>query len=136
MATVMSEEKCKQCGYEFGDYELNCRTNEWNFDCRRCGHGECVDWITADDGTRIGWKHETLDGYGVVLATRPGNGVSVFHGLRSAPEVEEAAQKMLASIAKGELDGESSYVTRWDAETKRTEVVAGKWREPQDEQSR
>ena len=132
MATVMSEEKCKQCGYEFGDFELNCGTNEWNFDCRRCGYGESSDWIAAEDGTRIGWKHETLDGYGAVWATRPGNGVSVFHGLRSAQEVEDAAQKMRESIAKEELDGESSYVTRWDAEAKRTEVVAGKWVEQRD----
>jgi hypothetical protein len=126
---MMSDQKCKQCGYEFGDFELDCHTNEWNFDCRRCGHGESLDWIAAEDGNRIGWKHETLDGYGAVWATRPGNGVSIFHGLRSAQEVEEAAQKMRESIAKGELDGESSYVTRWDAEAKRTEVVAGTWLE-------
>ena len=36
---------------------------------------------------------------------------------------------MRDSIAKGEPDGESSYVTRWDAEAKRTEVVAGTWLE-------
>lgn len=129
MATVMSEEKCKQCGYEFGDFELDCHTNEWNFDCRRCGYGESSDWITAADGTRIGWKHETLDGHGAVWATRTGNGVSIFNGLRSAQEVEDAAQKIRESIAKGELDGDSSYVTRWDAEAKRTEVVAGTWLE-------
>jgi hypothetical protein len=134
MATMMSEEKCTQCGYEFGDYELNGRTNEWNFDCRRCGYGESRDWITSADGSRIGWKHETLDGYGAVWATRPGNGVSVFHGLRSAEEVEEAAEKMRDSIAKGDLDSESSYVTRWDVETKLTEVVAGKWLEHRDRQ--
>jgi hypothetical protein len=34
---------------------------------------------------------------------------------------------MRDSIAKGEPDGESSYVTRWDAATKRADVVAGKW---------
>jgi hypothetical protein len=134
MATMMSEEKCKQCGYEFGDFELNGRTNEWNFDCRRCGYGESSDWIAADDGTRVGWKHETLDGHGAVWATRPGNGVSVFHGLRSSREVEEAANKMRESIANGELDGESSYVTRWDADAKRIEVVAGKWVESRDGQ--
>jgi hypothetical protein len=134
MATMMSEEKCKQCGYEFGDFELNGRTNEWNFDCRRCGYGESSDWIAAEDGTRVGWKHETLDGHGAVWATRPGNGVSVFHGLRSSREVEEAANKMRESIANGELDGESSYVTRWDADAKRIEVVAGKWVESRDGQ--
>jgi hypothetical protein len=134
MATVMSEEKCKQCGYEFGDFDLNGRTSEWNFDCRRCGYGESLDWIAAEDGTRIGWKHETLDGHGAVWATRPNKGVSVFHGLRSAKEVEEAAQKMRESIAKGELDAESSFVTRWDADAKRIEVVAGNWLESRDGQ--
>ena len=134
MTTMMSEEKCKQCGYQFGDFELNCHTNEFNFDCRRCGYGESSDWIAAADGTRIGWKHETLDGYGAVWATRPDKGMSLFHGLRSAQEVEEAGQTMRESIAKGELDGESSYVTRWDAATKRADVVAGKWVDLRDEQ--
>jgi hypothetical protein len=134
MATMMSEEKCKQCGYEFGDFELNGRTNEWNFDCRRCGYGESVDCIADDDGTRIGWKHETLDGHGAVWATRPGKGMATYCGLRSVLEVENAAQKMRDSIAKGELDGDSSYVTRWDEEAKRVEVVAGKWLESRDGQ--
>jgi len=87
MATVMSEQHqqtCKQCGYEFGATNSTGPHHEWNFDCRRCGYGESLDWIAAADATRIGWKHETLDGHGVVWATRPGNGVSVFHGLRSA----------------------------------------------------
>jgi len=127
MTTMMSDQKCKQCGYELGDFELNCHTSEWNFDCRRCGHGESSDWITAADGTRIGWKHATLDGHGAVWAMRPNKGISLFHGLRCAKEVEEAAQNMRQSIAKGELDGESSYVTRWDAEAKRADVVAGTW---------
>ena len=72
-------------------------------------------------------KNEILDGHGAVWATRPGAGVSTSYGLRSAREVEEAAQKMRDSIAKGELDGNSSYVTRWNAEDKSVEVVAGKW---------
>jgi hypothetical protein len=127
MATVMSTRTCLQCGYEFGTYEINCRTSEWNFDCRRCGYGESLDWIADADGTRIGWQREILDGCGAVWATPNANGMSMFRGLRSAQEVEEAAQKMRDSIAKGELDGESSFVTRWDAEAKRAEVVVGKW---------
>jgi hypothetical protein len=37
-----------------------------------------------------------------------------FYGLRSTHDVEEAARSIQESIAKGELDAESSYVTRWD----------------------
>src|SRR6267143_3972785 len=54
MATVMDHKNCKQCGFEFGHEEFNCRTDEWNFDCRRCGYGESLKWIAAQDGSRVG----------------------------------------------------------------------------------
>ena len=129
MSTVLDNAKCKQCGYEWGDHDYNCRTGEWEFGCRQCGYGESLDWIADDEGNRVGWRHDTLDGHGAVWATRPGHGVSTFYGLRSAREVDEAAQKMRGSIANGELDGEQSYVTKWDAAAKSVEVVAGSWRD-------
>jgi hypothetical protein len=52
------------------------------------------------------------------------------YGLRSTQDVEEAAGSIQESIAKGELDAGSSYVTRWDADAKRAEVGAGKGLEP------
>jgi hypothetical protein len=65
-------------------------------------------------------------------------------GLTEAPETfAKAASKIMFGIDLDDmdpkqwgedLDGESSYVTRWDAETKRTEVVAGKWLESRDGQ--
>jgi hypothetical protein len=36
---------------------------------------------------------------------------------------------MKESIAKGELDAEHSYVTIWDADAERVEVIAGRWTE-------
>ena len=33
-------------------------------------------------------------------------------------DTDQAARKMRDSIANGELDGQHSYVTRWDAEAK------------------
>src|ERR1700688_1194830 len=125
MATVMDHEQFKQCGYALGDYEFNMRMDEWNFDCRRCDYGESLKRIEDKDGNRVGWRHGTFDGHGAVWATSPGGGVSTFYGLRSAQEVETMAQKMRDGIAKGELDAAQSYVSRWDAEAKRVEVVAG-----------
>jgi len=124
---VMTDAKCKQCGYRFGMSIFDCHTSEWEFYCTRCGYHESQDWITALDGPRIGCKHETLDGHGAVWATPREPAVSESLGLRSAQDVEEAAQKMRAAIAKGELDPRSSYVTRWNPELKRAELVAGTW---------
>ena len=90
-----------KCGFEAGVNDLDCCTGEWEFDCRRCGHSESVAWVTAEDGTRIGWKNEILDGHGAVWATRPGVGVSTFYSLRSAREVDEAARQLQDGIAKG-----------------------------------
>ena len=131
MATSLGNAKCVQCGYEWGDHDYNCCTDEWNFDCRRCGYGESLKWIAAEDGSRVGWRHDTLDGYGAVWATRSGGMHPItFYGLRSTQDVEEAARRIQESIAKGELDAESSYVTRWDPDAKRAEVVAGKGLKP------
>ena len=127
MSTATDYKKCKQCGYEFGVHEFNCRTCEWEFDCMRCGYKESQAWIIGEDGTRIGWKHEILEGHGAVWVTGPGIGISTAFGLRSAQEVEESAEKMRASIANGEVDPGSSYVTPWDPQSKRTELVAGTW---------
>lgn len=95
--------------------------------CKQCGYGESRERVLADDGSGVGWKHKNLDGHGAMRATRLGSGVSMFLGLRSAQEVEQAVQKIRDSIAKGELDGEQSYVTKWDAPARSVEVVAGKW---------
>jgi hypothetical protein len=127
MSTATDYKKCKQCGYEFGVHEFNCRTCEWNFDCLRCGHTESQRWITDNDGTRIGWKHEILEGHGAVWVTGSGSGISKGFGLRSAREVEDFAEKMRASVAKREINPRSSYVTKWNPELKRAELAAGSW---------
>ena len=127
MSTVTDHKNCKQCGYELGVFELDCHTCEWEFDCLRCGYRESQEWVTAEEKSRIGWKHEILDGHGAVWATGPGVGVSTFCGLRSTQAVEEAVQKMQTAIANGDLDARSSYVTRWNSKLKRPELVAGTW---------
>ena len=127
MSSITDYKKCKQCGYELGVFDLDCHTGEWQFDCVRCGYKESQEWVTAEDKTRIGWKHQTLDGHGAVWATAPRAGVSTFYGLRSTRAVDEAAQKMRAAIAHRELDARSSYVNRWNPKLKRAELVAGTW---------
>jgi hypothetical protein len=127
MSTVTDYDKCEQCGYNFGVYDFDCRTNERVFHCMRCGYSQSSEWITAEDGTRIGWQRKTLEGHGAVWATRPGTGISTFHGLHSAKEVEIASQKMRTAIANGELNLYSSYVTKWNPKLKRAELEAGSW---------
>lgn len=133
MSRVLDRRKCEQCGYEFGFYEFDCRSSESWFICRRCGHRESVEMITDDEGDCIGWRHDTYQGYGAYWCEEPGNGIAQFGGLHSARQVDKSAQKMWELIAKGELDGERSYVTRWDADAERVEVIAGRWKEENSE---
>jgi len=127
MSSVSEYQKCKQCSYEQGNYDFDCSVSEWECDCPRCGHGESFSWITDEQGNRVGWKHESLNGRGAVWATSAENGISTSFGLRSAKTAEEVAQRMRDDIAQGKLDGEQSYVTKWNPETKQAEVIAGKW---------
>jgi predicted nucleic-acid-binding Zn-ribbon protein len=50
MSEVLEREKCKQCGYVFGDLDFDCRTSEWEFSCRRCGYVEFLDMIADGEG--------------------------------------------------------------------------------------
>jgi hypothetical protein len=49
MSTATEYTKCKQCGYEFGVHEFNCRTCEWEFDCMGCGYALYLSGWTGDD---------------------------------------------------------------------------------------
>jgi hypothetical protein len=89
--------------------------------------------ITDDEGDCIGWRHDVHHGYGAYWCVRPGSGGAEFGCLHSARQVDKFARKIWELIAKGELDGERSYVTRWDADAKRVEVVAGRWKEDDSE---
>jgi hypothetical protein len=53
--------------------------------------------------------------------------------LHSAKDVDEETLHMRERIEGGELDGERSYVTRWNDDERRVEVVAGKWCEQEAE---
>ena len=70
---------------------------------------------------------EVLDGHGAVWVTPREHGISTSFGLRSTQEVEDEVQKMWTAIANGDVNAWSSYVTRWNHELKRAELVAGTW---------
>ncbi len=127
--TMPYEIRLLQCGCEGGDSDSNWRTGEREFDCRRCGYGESLAWITDEEGNRIGWRRDILYGCGAVRAADQVSGITQCFGLRSVQKAHDLAQRMRDDIANGKLDGEKSYVTRWNEETKQAEVIAGKWTE-------
>jgi hypothetical protein len=127
MSSVLDQKKCEQCGYEFGFFEFYCRSRASAFICRRCGYCEFFEMITDDEGDCTGWRHDTHHGYGAYWCVQPGKDGAEFGGLHSDRQLDECAPKIRELIAKGDLDGDRSYVTRWNAEEECVEVIVGRW---------
>jgi len=127
MSSVTDCKRCKQCGYEYGIFDLDCQSNESEFCCRRCGYCESSVMITDDEGDCTGWRRDTHHGYGAYSCVEPGRPDTGFVCLHSARAVDEAAREIRERIAKGELDGERSYVTRWHDNGEYIEVIVGRW---------
>jgi hypothetical protein len=60
----------------------------------------------------VGWRHDTLDGHGAVVATASPRGISMFYGLRSTQATETAAKEMRDRIAAGMTDAAQSYAQK------------------------
>ncbi len=126
MSHALDVEKCVQCGYKFGDSDLNCRTGEWWFVCRRCGYSESMDLKPGKTGKAKGdWKHKVRKCGGAAWVTPVGTSISQLYCLGSIQEAEKIAQKVRNGILKCKLKAKRSYVTKWNPTSKQVEVIAG-----------
>jgi hypothetical protein len=118
MSSVLDQIKCKQCGYKGADYEYRCRTCEEVTTCRRCGFHESWTAKRDPEGVPCGWIHEIDEGFGALFYSPKGGGGFTSGSLHSVQELAEAERWLRERLAKGEVKLESSYLTRWNKETK------------------
>jgi len=133
MSSVLDQIECRQCGYKAADYEYRCRSCEEVTTCRRCGFHESWTLKRNQEDVPCGWIHEIDEGFGA-LFYRPIDGAGfASHCLCSAQEVANAEGWLRELLAKGEVDAQNSYLTRWNKETKQVDLVVGEFYEwPED----
>jgi hypothetical protein len=129
MSSVLDFIPCPQCKYAEAAVDFDCRTSEEETSCRRCGFYESWTAKRDQDGKPRGWTHEINRGFGA-LWYRGSAGVGfASHSLNSAQEVADAEKWLRERLEKAEVETDSSYLTRWNHETKQVEVVIGKFYE-------
>jgi hypothetical protein len=129
MSSVQDLIKCKQCGYKEADYLYYCRIGEDVTTCRRCGFHESWTAKRDQDGVPCGWLHEIDEGFGALFYRLKGAGGFANGCMRSANELAEAERWLRERLAKGEVEPQDSYLTRWNRETMQVELVVGEFYE-------
>ena len=129
MSSVLDQIECRQCGYKQADYQYYCRIAEDVTICRHCGYHESWTAKRDQDGMPCGWTHEIDQGFGALWYTKKGSSEFANSCLRSAQELAEAEQWLRERLAKGEVEPQNSYLTRWNKETKQVELVIGEYSE-------
>lgn len=132
MSSVQDQIKCPQCKYPEADYVYYCRIGEDLTICRRCGYHESWTAKRSPEGIPCGWVHEIDEGFGALWYTLKGAAVFSSVCLRSAEGLAEAEAWLRERLAKDEVESKNSYLTRWNKESRKIEVVIGefnKWDE-------
>jgi hypothetical protein len=126
MSSVLDLIECPQCGYKEADHEYYCRTGGENVTtCRRCGYHETWTAKRDQEGNPCGWKHDIDEGFGALCYGPTGGGGFACGCLHSAKELADAEQWLRERLAQGDFEPQSSYLTRWNSETKQVELVIG-----------
>ena len=129
MSSVLDSITCPQCGYSEAIVDFDCRTSEEATSCRRCGFYERWTAKRDQDGKPRGWTHEINRGFGALWYRKSAGVGFASRLLNSAQEVADAETWLSERLDKAEVEPDSSYLTRWNHETKQVEVVIGKFYE-------
>jgi len=133
MASVLDAIQCPQCGFEEAFYEFYTRSGEEDVFCPLCGYRAWTRLVCdratglpkrRRDGEWIYRRYER-PGYGAYcLAGR--SGVSET-GCFKKPVTEETIQEFAAHVERyaDQLHVEHCWMSRWNAEAGRVEVVFG-----------
>ena len=136
MGSVISYEKCSQCG---GVYviDYNYRTGEEYHFCQRCGklHNHAIvrdenEDFCYDENDELKFKDESCNGYGCMALASQGF-TSIYHIDR--PVDDEIKEEYLEIVSGEDVDKDECYLTIWDEEKAEIRALFGKLPESYDE---
>ncbi len=124
MSTVLSEVKCRQCGFSDAWEGYDCRSGEWRVDCPRCGYVEELRYESRfKNGHPERVVHKFFYSAGAYCGKDPKSGIEQ-HASVLEDKLEEAAARMREDIAAGRLSPES-YVTQFNFATHEVTALVG-----------
>ena len=126
MSRVLDYTECRQCGYLEAYLDFDCRTDETEVNCPRCGYSE--SWEHTPHGRfKSGHIKKGVKTFnysaGCLWAVMP-SGTAEWHGL-DEDQLEKVAAQVRKDIANGTLSAKS-HVTKYDFETKQVIALVGK----------
>ena len=132
MGSVMDWIECPQCGGSmFTDYYYKSCEEYWV--CKRCGKHGKVELVRDDERNVVFDKdgkpkycEEDVAGFGCAKIAIKGHGSSV--SCFNKPITEEEKQAFFKMLEYEKVDKEQSYLSSWNAETQKLEMIYG--REP------
>jgi hypothetical protein len=122
MSCVLDQVQCEQCGNPEADYQFSSYREVTT--CNRCGYWE--RWDPQYDGRECcGWKHEICDGAGVLGYQLSGQPAFTSRCLKTKAQVLRAERWLRKRLADRSVDRQTAYLTRWDKQGKRVELIIG-----------
>lgn len=131
MTSVQDITQCPQCGYRGADTLFDCDTNEEDVRCRKCGYSEDWERKESSDGA-VKYELSVDKGAGVLFFWWKGGIAHEVHFFATQEAVTKAAAWLREKLASGEVDPNTAYGSRWNAEAKAAEFVVGRFYELSD----
>jgi hypothetical protein len=127
MSTVLDQVTCPQCRNAEADFEF-CDYRETTM-CSRCGYWE--RWVPQYGGDKCcGWKHEIRHGAGTLWYRSTGGIAFTSHCLNTKGQVRQAERWLREQQGIGKVEAGTAYLTRWNDETEKIELVVGAFYRP------
>lgn len=134
MGSVMDWVECPQCGGSmFTDYYYKSSEEYWM--CKRCGKHGKVELVRNEEGEvvfdekgKVDYKTEDLDGYGCAKIAILGHGASF--SCFNKPITEDDKKAFFEKLEEENVDKERSYLSFWNEETQKIEMLYGEAPKP------
>jgi predicted nucleic-acid-binding Zn-ribbon protein len=126
MSRVLGDTKCRQCGYLEAYLDFDCRTDETEVNCPRCGYSETWEHVAHGQFKNGHIKKGVKTFYysaGCLWAVQK-SGTTAWRSL-DEDELDRVAAQVRKDITNGTLSAES-HVTKYDFQTKQVIALVGK----------
>src|ERR1017187_7183484 len=127
MSEVPEFIECPQCGFESMDYIYTYQRAKDVTMCRRCGYYQHRDGKDHKGGDRRDWYKSVRAGNGVLFCRYTGQRAVRGGSCTTGTEALDVERWLRDAINKGEVDPDTSYLTRLNSETDQVEFIVGRF---------
>jgi len=126
MSVVFEPNYCQQCRCHSANFKQDRHAGCYETACGHCGRRERHQSKYDEEGFYCGFAHEAWQGAGVLFFRYTGEHSFHRHLLNTTRQVLDAEDWLRDSLNDGAVDPETAFLTRWDGEANRVEVLVGR----------